>query len=47
MSYELRQVRTPEERAAMHEIRRATLFTPERGVVYDEDFGLSSQAPCP
>ena len=36
MSYELRQVRTPEERAAMHEIRRATLFTPERGVVYDE-----------
>lgn len=36
MSYELRAVATPEDWAAMHGIRRATLFTPERGVVYDE-----------
>ena len=36
MSYELRAVATPDEWAALHNIRRATLFTPERGVVYDE-----------
>ena len=28
---------TPDDRAAMHAIRRATLFTPDRGVVYDEN----------
>jgi GNAT superfamily N-acetyltransferase len=36
MSYELRAVATPEDLAAMHDVRRATLFTPDRGVVYDE-----------
>ena len=40
MSYELRPVATPEERAAMHAIRRATLFKPGRhhgDVVYDDN----------
>lgn len=36
MSYELRPVTTAQEWAALHDIRRATLFTPERGIVYDE-----------
>ena len=35
--YELRPVATPEDRAAMHAIRRETLFTPDRAVVYDEN----------
>lgn len=40
MSYELRAVKTPEDWAAMHDIRRATLFAPERHgdeVVYDDN----------
>ena len=40
MSYELRPVTTAQDRAAMHAIRRATLFTPDRPggiVVYDEN----------
>jgi GNAT superfamily N-acetyltransferase len=36
MNHELRPVATAEDRAAMHAIRRAALFTPERGVIYDE-----------
>ena len=35
--YELRLVATPQERQAMHDIRRVTLFTADRGVVYDEN----------
>jgi len=37
MTYELRPAVSPDDRAAMHAIRRATLFTPDRGVVYDEN----------
>jgi GNAT superfamily N-acetyltransferase len=40
MTYALQPVATPEDRAAMHAIRRATLFTPARPggpVVYDEN----------
>lgn len=36
MSHELRAVATSADLAAMHDIRRATLFTPDRGVAYDE-----------
>ena len=37
MSYELRPVTTAQDRAAMHAIRRATLFTPDRpGGIGDE-----------
>jgi len=40
MTYELRLVASAEDRAAMHAIRRATLFSPDRPggpVVYDEN----------
>jgi GNAT superfamily N-acetyltransferase len=40
MTYELRPVASAEDRAAMHAIRRATLFSPDRPggpVVYDEN----------
>ena len=36
MSYELRPVKTAEDWAVLHAMRRRTLFTPDRGVVYDE-----------
>lgn len=39
MAHELRPVTTPEDWQAMHDIRRATLFPPERhggAIVYDE-----------
>lgn len=36
MRYELRPVASPEDLAAMHAIRRAALFTADRGVVYNE-----------
>lgn len=38
MTYEMRRVVTPEDWAAMHRIRRETLFAPDRhpGLVYDE-----------
>ncbi|MDR3471556.1 MAG: GNAT family N-acetyltransferase [Devosia sp.] len=42
MGYELRPVTTPQEWQAMHDIRRAALFTEEAhpGVIYDENHPL-------
>lgn len=42
MAHELRPVRTAADWQAMHDIRRATLFTEERhpGIVYDENHPL-------